>query len=219
MDALSVIMWPTMNRLETVPSIHVSGSIIDTFLGSRMGNLMLEPGTIPLPGISRRDREMEALETWLNDDVIQASSSSPKSKIDSAWVVRRSFESPSESTEHSDLSDGFDDDFSDFISAPTPQNLQNVDSFEVSCAIRSILNILTIHRASLTIFLATRRSLKLLHAFSGLESKDDPLPLDPRTFLMRVSLNLALNLGSFHRFPTPLRLSSTYLGYYKHCKT
>ncbi|KLO14737.1 hypothetical protein SCHPADRAFT_996368 [Schizopora paradoxa] len=113
-DALSTIMWPTMTRSQTSNTSRLVASSMDetdpdllSLLSSNKSNLQ---------------REMEALEKWLEDDVDLESTGPPKRDPNDPWSF-----SPSSSDDvagegvaniPNPATQGFDDDFADFVSAP-----------------------------------------------------------------------------------------------------
>ncbi|EJC98069.1 uncharacterized protein FOMMEDRAFT_143534 [Fomitiporia mediterranea MF3/22] len=138
-DALSTIMWPSMVRTETTgpkltsrpePSIATGEDTDETDIDYE--TLVNAAGN---DGKTNMQREMEMLERWLEEDDENYrqlpedghddTNAQPTGKLDEAW-------STADSTSRQGPTDaeGFDDDFTEFQSAPTTSSreIQNTES-------------------------------------------------------------------------------------------
>ncbi|KAH8825254.1 hypothetical protein DL96DRAFT_1737852 [Flagelloscypha sp. PMI_526] len=133
LDALSTIMWPNMKQPSKQSGGYRGlGALLDLTPGSREDSLASIDSLVTRPGDSseqqnRRQKEMEALERWLEDDVRDERGQDPwKINSEKAGLVHSPVEgthnipNPSSSSPKAELA--FDDDFSVFVSAPPAES-------------------------------------------------------------------------------------------------
>lgn len=112
-------MWPTMVRSQPLSK---SRAAISSTEGTDSDLLSL----LPSSNKSRLQREMEALEKWLEDDVDLEETNPPKRDEDDPWSFPPGPSSSSKVVTGEDskasVAHGFDDDFSEFVSAPPAES-------------------------------------------------------------------------------------------------
>jgi len=121
-DALSTIMWPSMVRPQSsTGKLPAASNMDETDLD--MLSLMASNNKSSL------QREMEELEKWLEEDLdLEASNDQERDPNDPWSFTSSSFSKPVEQKESSpSVALGFEDDFSDFVSAPPAEMPQKPD--------------------------------------------------------------------------------------------
>lgn len=121
-DSLSTVLWPSMVRktgnMKTSGNIHLQNEeeSLRSFFNGDSDTL----------GSSTRTRELEALEKWLTTPEIE------EERNDAAWVGVLDDLLPNSKGPQSSEQPGFDDNFSDFVSAPPAPIQSNNNEINIS---------------------------------------------------------------------------------------
>lgn len=117
LDALSTIMWPSMVRSMTKPS-HTSRSQSlddsDLALQALIADAGASSDELSTSRASRLQKEMDELERWLEDGDYDSENDPWKTSALSSKDMKKE-----DLKSGKGVSDGFDDDFADFVSAPS----------------------------------------------------------------------------------------------------
>lgn len=121
-DSLSTVLWPSMIRktghMKRSDIIHSQNEEEESLQSFLSGSSSLESLT--------RAQEMEVLEKWLTTTDIEDEGD------DTAWLKIPSNLSHDSKDLQSSEQSGFDDNFSDFVSAPLPSNQSNDNEANIS---------------------------------------------------------------------------------------
>jgi len=123
-------MWPSLTRVTAkpktdrnirIPLVSTDGDEADYGPSLTVEDLTEEMALslFTSPDGAVDDRDLEALEAWLDDD------------SDAPWLPSSSVSTNLSSTPKPRVDNGFDDDFADFVSAPRLNSLPNPSSIDV----------------------------------------------------------------------------------------